>query len=202
MENMMNNQAPEVQNAVNEALKAEKAKKKKKRLIILAVIAGIIILIVAISSLGGSDDKNTSNNNTNNTTSSSSSVSAEKEEGAEGKIGSYVCTVKSAKLCKDYEGKQAVKITYEFTNNSSNPESFDIALSDNVYQNGVGLEPVYFLANDEEADIGIDVKIKPGVTKEVSKAYLLQDPSADLEVEIGEFISFDNTKVTTTVKIK
>lgn len=196
MDNMMNNQAPEVQNAVNEALKAEKAKKKKKKLIIFGIIAVIIVLIIAIGSAGGSDDKKNDNGE-----GTSSSVSAQKEEEVEGKIGNYVCTVKSAKLCKDYEGKQAVKITYEFTNNSSEPASFDIALTDNVYQNGVGLEPVYFLANDEEADVGIDVKIKTGVTKEVSKVYLLQDPNTDLEVEIGEWLSFDDTKVTTTVKI-
>ncbi len=47
---------------------------------------------------------------------------------------------------------------------------------------------------------GMDVKIKPGVTKEVAKAYVLSDTSTDLPVETGEFISFDNSKITITVK--
>lgn len=113
-------------------------------------------------------------------------------------IGDYGCVVKEAKLCTDYDGKDAVLITYEFTNNSSEAASFDIALYDTVYQDGIGLETA-FLA-DEETD-SFDVQIKPGATKDVKKAYLLRDTTTDLEVEISESFSFTDDKLVSTVKI-
>ena len=191
-ENNQNMQSAEVQQAVTQALDEQKKKKRKKRLIIIGVILAVIIIIAVIGS-SGSDDGNKSDSTT-------ASVSAQKEEKADGEIGSYVCTVKEAKLCKDWEGKDSVKITYSFTNNSSDSESFDVALDDNVYQDGVGLESTWI--DDEEDDFGVDVKIKPGTTKEVIKVYQLRNKNTDLEVEIGEWLSFDDTKITTTVKIE
>ncbi len=113
-------------------------------------------------------------------------------------IGDYGCVVKEATLCKDWENKDAVLITYEFTNNSSDAASFDVSLSDSVYQDGVGLETAIL---DEDTDL-VDVEIKPGVTKDVKKAYVLRDTSTPLEVEISEWLSFDDDKIVTTVNIK
>ena len=186
----------EVQQTVDAAMKEQKKKKRKKRLIILAVIVVVLIVIVALASSGGDSSDDSNNNGTN----ASSQVDAEKDKNTDGKIGDYVCTVKKAEICKNWEGKDSVKITYEFTNNASDAQSFDIALTDNVYQDGVGLEDTFISSDDD--DWGIDVKIKPGVTKEVAKVYVLRDTTTDLEVEIGELISFDDTKVTTTVKLE
>lgn len=192
-------QTPDVQQAVNMALAEEKKKKKKKRLIIIAVIVGVILLIGIIGAGSGGDSS--SNDSTNATNASNQSVSVEStEKETNGVIGDYVCTVKSAKLCKDYDGKSAVKVTYEFTNNSSEAESFDVALQDDVYQDGVGLETAYF--SDEDSDNGIDVKIKPGNTKEVSKIYKLRDEKTPLDIEISEWISFSDDKLTYTVELQ
>ena len=117
MENNVNQNA-EVQNAVNTALKEQKKKKKKKTWIIIAIVAVILILIVAIS---GGDSEETSVSGEN----ASQSVDAEKDVVADGKIGDYVCKVKSASICKDWVGEDAVKVVYEFTNNNSEPQSFD-----------------------------------------------------------------------------
>jgi hypothetical protein len=182
----------EVQEAVNAALKDEKKKKKKKKLIILAVIAVVIILIIVIAS-GGSGDSNDSNSNSSN-----SSISAETDDKPEGTIGDYFCVVKNAKLCKDYAGKDAVLVTYEFTNNSSDAISFDVALTDSVYQDGIGLETAIL---EDDTDLFVDVDIKPGITKEVKKAYDLRDTSTSLEIEVSELISFSDDKLVTTVDI-
>ena len=187
--NYQNQQNADVQNAVNNAMQEQKKKKRKKRLIILAVAVVIVIGIVALTSGGESEEKTTS----------SSEISVTSDEEVEGKIGDYICVVKEAKLCKNWEGKDSVKITYSFTNNASDAESFDIALDDNVYQEGVGLESTWIGDDD---DFGIDVKIMPGTTKDVVKVYELRDTSTDLEIEIGQLISFDDTKITTTVKIE
>ena len=184
-----NTQNSEVQQAVTQALDEQKKKKKKKRLIIIGIILAVIIIGVALGSSGGNDEKETT----------AAQITAQEDKQAEGQIGNYLCTVKEAKLCKDWDGKDAVKITYSFTNNASEAESFDVALDDNVYQNGVGLETTWL--DDEEDDNGIDVKIKPGTTKDVVKVYKLRDTKTELEVEIGEWLSFD-TKVTTKVKLE
>lgn len=197
--NIPQQQNVDVQNAVNAAMQEQKKKKRKKRLIILAVIVVVLIAIIALASGGGDDSSSNTSSNQNGTAAASSAVDAENGKKVEGQIGNYVCTVKKAEICKNWEGKDAVKITYEFTNNDDDAQSFDVALDDNVYQNGVELEDSFISSDDD--DWGIDVKIKPGVTKEVAKVYVLRDKTTDLEVEIGELISFDDTKVTTTVKL-
>lgn len=186
----------QVQFAVDAALAEQKKKKKKKKLIILGVIAVVIVLIAVVIGGGSSDDAASSSSGDTKT----SSVSAEKSKDVEGKIGNYICKVKSATVCKDWEGKEAVKITYEFTNNASEAESFDIALTDNLYQDGIGLESTW-LSSDDDVDWGIDVKIKPGTTKEVSKLYKLRDKKTPIDVEISEFISLSNDKLTYTVEL-
>ena len=183
----------EVQTAVNAAMKDEKKKKKKKKWIIIAVIEAILIIIGVISSAGGSKE------NDPGAASSTSSVEADTTETSNNTVGDYGCVVKSAKLTKNWEGKDTVLLTYEFTNNSSNPASFDIALIDHVYQDGIGLETTFL--SDDDTDY-LDVQIKPGVSKDVRKAYVLRNTSTDLEVEIAELISFSDDKIVTTVKLE
>lgn len=188
---------PEVQQAVNAALNEEKKKKKKKKLIIIGVIIAVIIVIaVAASGSESNDDTNTSSNE--NTT--VSSVNAEKKETDENTIGDFKCVVKGAKLTKDWEGKDAVLITYEFTNNSDNPISFDGALDDKLYQDGIELESA-ILSNDEEAKLIDAVDLKPGITKEVKKAYSLRNKKSEIEVEIQEVFSFSDDMIKTTINL-
>lgn len=190
-ENQTNNN--DVQAAVTAALDVEKKKKKKKKWIIIAVVAVVIILIAVIAS-GGSDDSSSEDSNASAVT---SAVSAESEEKANDTVGDFKCVVKGAKLCKDLTGKDAVLITYEFTNNSDSAVSFDVALDARAYQDGVGLETAIL---DEDTDY-LDVDIKPGVTKEVKKAYNLRDTSTEIEIEVSELISFSDDKIVTTVEI-
>ncbi len=159
----------------------------------------VIIAVIIISAFGGNTDYENSSVS-DNTQTTAGALAAENEKKEDNVIGDYKCVVKKATLCKDYEGKDAVKIVYDFTNNSKEATSFDIALQDDVYQDGVGLETA-ILSDDDNVDYGFDVKIKPGVTKEVTKAYILSDTSTELTIEIGEWISFDDSKITTKVKI-
>ncbi|MBR6391868.1 MAG: DUF5067 domain-containing protein [Eubacterium sp.] len=199
-------QSPDVQNAVTEALNAEKKKKKKKRLIIFAVILAVIVIIGVAGASGGDKDAETSKATVtaaaDSGKSADSAVEAENDadNASDSAIGSYECVVKEAKICKNWEGKDSVKITYTFTNNSSDAASFDIALSDEVYQDGIQLESTFISSDDD--DWGIDVKIKPGMSKDVSKVYILRDTKTDLDVEISELISFSDDKLVTTVKLK
>ena len=116
---------------------------------------------------------------------------------SDGTIGDYKCIVKGAEKCKDYAGKDAVLITYDFTNNSKNAISFDVALDAAAYQEGVGLETAIL---DEDTDL-LDVEIKPGVTKEVRKAYLLRNTSSEVEIEMSELISLSDDEIVTKVTL-
>lgn len=169
-------------------------KKKSKKWLIFVIIAVVIIIIIAAASGSGSDDA------TSTTTKQSAALEAEKGSTDENTLGDYKCVVKGAKLTKDYLGKDAVIITYEFTNNSDSPASFDVALDDNVYQDGIGLE-TGILGGDADQDL-FDVEIKTGVTKEVKKVYVLRDTTTDLDIEVSELLSWDDAKITTTVKIE
>ena len=182
----------DVQQAVTAALDEQKKKKKKKKWIIIAVIAGIIVLAVVLGSSGGEG-----NNNGGASENGASQQINEAPKAVDGKLGNYVCTVKSATKCKNWEGKDSVKIVYNFTNNSSNPMSFDGALEDKVFQDGIALETTFTSTDENEV---WDVQIKPGITKEVTKIYQLRNSSSDLEIEVGELWSFDDTKYTSTVK--
>ena len=117
-------------------------------------------------------------------------------------LGDYNVVIDSCRLAEDYSGKPIVIVKYLFTNNDDDPVSFMVALSDEVFQNGVGLNSCYFV--DDSANYSSDNKmkeIKKGVTLEVEVAYELNDTTTDIEVEVSEFISFSNKKVTKSFKI-
>lgn len=184
----------EVQQAVDAALKAQGKKKKKKRLIIIGVILAVLVIGIIAGSGSGGGETQKQNGRTPVEAETQSNISAD------GKIGDYVCTVKSAVICTDWLDKTAVKITYEFTNNSSEAQSFDVALTDDLYQNGIGLESS--LTGDDDEDLICDVKIQPGTTKEVSKVYVLRDTSTPIDVEISELFSFSDDKLHYTVNLE
>ena len=60
-------------------------------------------------------------------------------------LGDCSIEIKSCRLAKDYEGENVVIVTYGYTNHSDTPTAFNIAVSDNVYQDGVGLNKSYVL---------------------------------------------------------
>lgn len=194
MNNEINNSQEnlEVQQAVAAALGEQKKKSKKKKLIIFGIIAALIMIGIISSSISAFVNKPADvEPNSLNAITGESVINADT-------IGDYGCVVKAAELCKDYMGKDAVLITYEFTNNSKEATSFDITFIDEVFQGGVGLE---FTFLDEEDIDGFAISVKPGVTTEIKRAYVLRDSATDLEIEISEFLSFNDYKIVTNVKI-
>ena len=155
------------------------------------LVVAIIVLIFAVA--GGSDETPTDTNTP------SQGVEAESKQNVDGEIGDYVCKVKSADICKNWEGKNSVKVVYEFTNNYSEPRSFDTALEAKLFQEGIGLETTFISGDDDNAIY--DVEIKPGTTKDVVKYYVLRDTTTTIEVEIAEWISFNDEKITTTITL-
>lgn len=99
----------------------------------------------------------------------------------------YVVSIDSARVTTDYDGNPAVVITYTFTNNSDETESFATACSETVYQNGV--ECSMGFGTDYNSD-GYMQKVKPGATTTCELLYNLQDTTTPIDVEVEEFMSF------------
>lgn len=120
-----------------------------------------------------------------------------------GAIGKYSVQIDSCRLAKDYEGKPVVIVKYIYTNVSdSDPTAFYIAFDDNVFQDGVGLNSAYVLSDSANYSSDNQTKeIKAGATLEVEVAYELNDTTTDIEVEVKELFSFDNTVITKTFSI-
>lgn len=117
----------------------------------------------------------------------------------EGDLGNYHIKIVSATLAKDYEGNSALVVTYEWTNNSEEEQMFSTAFSAKAYQNGMECTSA-FLVDGVDAEKSL-TNIKPGVTMEVQEAYELNDLS-DVEIEVTEWISFDDDKVVKTFTLE
>ena len=97
-------------------------------------------------------------------------------------IADYKCIVKSAEYTKDYQGNDAVVITYEFTNNSEYPTNFLSALYTNVYQNSSIIYET--MPAEGAADITFNKTVAPGATAEIKAIYKLEGKDRDINVEI------------------
>lgn len=156
----------------------------KKILSILAVIAVLLafgLCAIASSDSGDSNDDQGSDNATS-------------DKGKDSNISYYNVEIKSCRLAKDYAGNPIAIITYSFTNNSEDPASFMFAFDDNVYQNGVGLNSCLFA--DDTANYSSEnqtKQIKTGATLDVEVAYVLNDTTTDLEVEVTRLIDLWDT---------
>ena len=119
-------------------------------------------------------------------------------------LGDYIVEIKSCRLAKDYEKKPVVIVTYSFTNQSyDSPTSFMMAIEDNVYQDGVGLNECYFVDGAYEYNSDNDTKeIKKGSTIEVEVAYVLNDETTPIDVEVKEFFSFSNKVITKQIALQ
>lgn len=117
-------------------------------------------------------------------------------------VGEYTVEIKSCRIARNYDHKSVVIVTYGFTNNSENSANFEWAFDDTVYQKGVGLNPAFVL--DEGVswlEENATKDIQKGATVDVEKAYILNDTTTDIEVEVKELFSFGNDTVKKTFKI-
>ncbi|MBR0143444.1 MAG: DUF5067 domain-containing protein [Clostridia bacterium] len=175
--------------------------KKTVRVILTILIVALFTLMAVASNSSDTSDNSASSNNNSSSQDKASKPEAPDEEGV-GILGNYKVEIKSSRLAEDFEGKPVIIVTYGFTNNGENAISFMIALDDEAYQNGVGLNKSYFV--DDAAKYSSDnqtKEIRTGVTLDVEVAYELNDAESDVEIEVKEFISLNKKSVTKIFKI-
>lgn len=161
----------------------------KKIKLLLSVL---LILTFVFFALGSGED-----------TSSDQGKGSANGAAEEGTIGDYTVVIDSCRLAKNYEGKPVVIVKYIYTNVADdNATSFSVAFDETVYQNGVGLNETYVL--DDSANYSMDnqtKEIKKGASLDVEVAYELNDTTTDIEVEVEELFSFNDTTITKTFSI-
>lgn len=106
-------------------------------------------------------------------------------------VGDYYVEIKSAALSQDYEGNPAIIITYSWTNNSEDTTSALTAVSCNAFQNGVGLETAIIMSDDYDSGSSM-TEVRPGTTIDIQSAFVLQDTMSVVEVEVGEWLTWDD----------
>lgn len=174
---------------------------KKKHGCLTKILIGLgvcFILLLIVSSFAKTNENMSASTTNENIT--GDSVSAEKETG--NNVGNFNVEYKSAKVVKD-DDKDVIIVDLVFTNNSKADISFDEAISDTAYQDGIELQNVIFTYNirDNYSDAESDKKIKPGKSLELQKAYYLNDLTSIIELELSAYYS-TNTDYVITIKLK
>lgn len=132
-----------------------------------------------------------------------SSEDASSEESApapadSGSLGDYDVAILSARKAVDYEGKPALVVSYKFTNNAADNKMFLSSVSGKAFQDGVQLEAA-IITGDSEYNAENQMKeIKTGASIDVDVAYLLDNETSEVEVEVSELISFSDEKLVKT----
>ncbi|MDY5991536.1 MAG: DUF5067 domain-containing protein, partial [Oscillospiraceae bacterium] len=114
----------------------------------------------------------------------------------------FVVKLGETKVIEDYEGKPALLVNYSFTNNSDKKQSFMVAIKDAAFQDGIGLNDAITMGKEYDSELQMK-EIMPGKTLNVQAAYVLDDTTTPVEIQISELISFDDELIDTfTVNLK
>lgn len=118
--------------------------------------------------------------------------------GTSGELGDYTVSIVSCEIGDDYDGSDVLIVHYGFTNNGKRNASFSLSISAQAFQGGVELERAYFADSNESSML----YLKPGAGIEVVEAYELPDLTKPVDIELSEYLSFSDEKITTTVELK
>ena len=97
-------------------------------------------------------------------------------------------------ITEDYEGKPALIVFMTWTNVTEDTTMFATEYSIDAFQAGIGLDSLCVIMNDEYTDAlnATITEIRPGATIEVAQSFLLKDTTSKIEIEVDEWISFDD----------
>lgn len=98
---------------------------------------------------------------------------------------------------KNWEDKNSIVLSMTWTNTTNETKGFDTACSVMAYQNGIELERSFLSIGNESnwhtLEDNKDLSIRPGTTLEVAVTFIVRDNTSPIEIEVKDWISFDNT---------
>lgn len=183
-----------------------------KKIILLAMLAALCSTIV-LSGCGEDTISQADNSSSEPAGSSVENVSSavqssvpessvpENGEDGQGDLGDYHVAVLGIRVVNDYQGGKDALIKIKFTNvNDEEAAVFGTKLDMKVYQDGVQLSMGVPKADGyNTADAYKNVK--KGASLEFETPVKLSNETSPLEVEIAEYFSWSNAKVTKTLEI-
>lgn len=104
----------------------------------------------------------------------------------------YVLTYKDAILTNDFDGTDAIGITFDFKNNTKDAINAGWALSYNAYQNETDLTSAMVVTDSENGSVldeYVWIDVEPGKTQEVCFTFMLEDTVTPVEMT---FYCYDN----------
>lgn len=105
------------------------------------------------------------------------------------KLGDYELLYKDACIMTDYDGKDAIVMTLDFTNNSETNASYIWTVTETVMQNDTALEfSTVYIDNESLTDSQL-TEIGPGETIEIKTAFVLVDTTSEIEATFEEIFS-------------
>ena len=152
-------------------------------------VMNVILLFVLVLSLAACGSNTASDSSGSKSSAVESPAPSPKVEG-KGMVGDYEIEIKSAEKGKDYQKRDSIIVTYQFTNKSEKAQSFMIAISAKAFQDGIECTTAIDTGTDSSA---LMAEIKPGASIEVKEAYVLNNTTSPVEIEVKELITFTDT---------
>lgn len=97
-------------------------------------------------------------------------------------------------LAKDYEGKDVLVLTFEWTNLTDENTYFLLDVNVKCFQDGVALESAIML--DDTYPTTKDItEVKPGGTIEVAEAFILSNMESVVEIEVSPLFTLNDEEL-------
>lgn len=112
-------------------------------------------------------------------------------------LGDYYVKILDSKQDTDYYGNKSIIISFEYTNNNSESQSFATTIFPVAVQDGEDLEQAYFQGGQDRNMDAVIEEIEPGVTITVSVAFVLLSDSP-VEVNVTGSLYNGETNVSKT----
>ena len=144
------------------------------------IIVAILMVCMCAFMFAGCGDESDANGGTGGAE-NNDAASVEVEDGVF-VVGDVVLRFISAELSTDFQGYDAIVITYEFTNNSDDAQNFIFATGRQLFQGGIELEAGIMVEGVDAGQQMLD--IRGGATITVSTGHLLRNLEEDIELEI------------------
>ena len=116
-------------------------------------------------------------------------------------IDRYAVSINSYKIAEDYEGNKSLILNMGYTNNSSADSPFYVAIDVTAFQNGIELEQAFITDDAVMDDSNNYLNVLPGAGLGVAKAFVLDDETATVDIEITPMFSFGDDKITTQINL-
>lgn len=104
----------------------------------------------------------------------------------EGDLGNCHVQIRGAAAAEDYEGKQAIVVTYSWTNNSGSTASAYETLLVKAFQNGARLDSAVVIDSKKFDFSNYMREILPGRSADVQIAFHLNSKTTAVDIEISQ----------------